>query len=371
MLNLRYGDVSTVMLTGKTTLKSIANELGLSISTVNFALNGKGRISEKTRNLVINKAREMEYEPNLFASKLSTKGILRIVVILPHRNMYFDAVASGIEAYFTEIEQYKVELVFKLCDGYDPDTQLKRLNDCYNDKTDGILLSPISTKPIEDAVKKLSEQGVPIINITNDLPNCNALCYVGQNGTLAGRLAGDLMCRWLKPGSKISILDIASTLAITQERVHSFKEVVQKNEKKFELSENYTFYETSCKKNSLTIEDYAKNMVLNEQPDAVYTNTMRGTVGLGRALASLETEKKILTFGYDANDEIEEMMKNDIIDVTLFQDPFAQGYISLLLMFRLLHTRKQINRRTYFTRTLVLTKSNIAEKDYLNDMFLL
>lgn len=52
------------------TIKTIANELGLSLSAVSKALNNYPDISEATRQLVVNKAVELGYSPNMFARNL-------------------------------------------------------------------------------------------------------------------------------------------------------------------------------------------------------------------------------------------------------------------------------------------------------------
>ena len=65
----------------KVTIKSIAEELGISFSTVAKSLNGSAGINAETRALVVEKAREMGYSPNLFARGLRTNSIKTIAVI--------------------------------------------------------------------------------------------------------------------------------------------------------------------------------------------------------------------------------------------------------------------------------------------------
>lgn len=55
---------------GRVTLKTIAQELGISFSTVARALNGDPRIHPQTRELVENKAQELNYTRNYYAQTL-------------------------------------------------------------------------------------------------------------------------------------------------------------------------------------------------------------------------------------------------------------------------------------------------------------
>ena len=64
------------------TIKSIAKELGVSFSTVSKALNNNPVIKEETRQMVMDKAREMGYTPNSLARSLRSNKSLTISVIL-------------------------------------------------------------------------------------------------------------------------------------------------------------------------------------------------------------------------------------------------------------------------------------------------
>ena len=51
----------------KAQLDDIAKALGISKTTVSRAISGKGRVSEATRNRVLDCIKEMNYSPNMIA----------------------------------------------------------------------------------------------------------------------------------------------------------------------------------------------------------------------------------------------------------------------------------------------------------------
>lgn len=67
---------------GPVTIKSIAEALGISFSTVSKALNGDPAISETTRLAVEKKAKEMNYTRNYFAQSLRQKGSRTVAIIV-------------------------------------------------------------------------------------------------------------------------------------------------------------------------------------------------------------------------------------------------------------------------------------------------
>ena len=79
-------------------LKSIAKQLNLSISTVSRALHNHPDISKETKNRVLNLASELDYHINSIAQGLKKKRTNTIGVIVPEiKHDFFAEVISGIE----------------------------------------------------------------------------------------------------------------------------------------------------------------------------------------------------------------------------------------------------------------------------------
>lgn len=82
----------------KVTIKDIARELGTTYSTVSRALNNAPGIGEEKRKQILAKAREMGYEPNLFARQLRQGESRTIGLIVPRINrVFFSNVIHGVE----------------------------------------------------------------------------------------------------------------------------------------------------------------------------------------------------------------------------------------------------------------------------------
>ena len=83
----------------KTTIRDIANQLGISASTVSKVINGKGSISPELRQKVLAVVEEANYQPNLNAKSLRTKTTNTIGVILPDvTNLFYCYLMKGVEA---------------------------------------------------------------------------------------------------------------------------------------------------------------------------------------------------------------------------------------------------------------------------------
>lgn len=80
------------------TMKDIANELGLSISTVSRALQGNPAIAEETVERVKEIALKLDYFPDSIARNLKTNASATFGVIIPEiRHEFFSSVIDGME----------------------------------------------------------------------------------------------------------------------------------------------------------------------------------------------------------------------------------------------------------------------------------
>lgn len=80
------------------TIKDIARELSISVSTVSRALQNHPDISKRTKQLVQECAHRLNYKPNLMASNLRTCRNTTIGVVIPELNHhFFSSVLDGIE----------------------------------------------------------------------------------------------------------------------------------------------------------------------------------------------------------------------------------------------------------------------------------
>lgn len=68
------------------TIKDVAKLANVSISTVSYALNNTGNVSEETRKKIINAAKELDYKPSGIARSLKTKKTEIIGVFLNNFN---------------------------------------------------------------------------------------------------------------------------------------------------------------------------------------------------------------------------------------------------------------------------------------------
>ncbi|MEN3323253.1 LacI family DNA-binding transcriptional regulator [Mariniflexile soesokkakense] len=145
----------------KTTIYDIAEKLNITAATVSRALNGNSKISEKTRKLVNDTAKEMNYEQNKLALALKSGKSFNVGVIVPRIDTnFFASVIRGIE---DELHPNGYHVI--ICQTHDQENlEIENINSLLNAQVDGILMS-ISNSKLEtnQHFQKLLKKGVPLI----------------------------------------------------------------------------------------------------------------------------------------------------------------------------------------------------------------
>ena len=144
------------------TIGDIAEELGVSKTTISRAISGKGRIGEKTRKRVLSYIEEHNYRPNIIARGLAQNKTFNLGVVLPgDYNVaelpFFQKCMLGITR-VASASGYDVLLSMVTARNT---TQLKRA--VANRKIDGAILT--RTLADDKAMKYLLENGVPFVAI--------------------------------------------------------------------------------------------------------------------------------------------------------------------------------------------------------------
>lgn len=164
--------ITVIAMKRKVTLKQIAKELDVSISTVSKSLRDSSEISEDTRQKVQAFAKLYNYKPNLIALSLKNKKTKTIGIIIPEIvHHFFATVISGIEHVANE-KGYNV-IVCLSDESFDK--EVINMEMLANGSIDGFIMSlSKETQQRKDFhhISEVINQGMPVVmfdRITNDV----------------------------------------------------------------------------------------------------------------------------------------------------------------------------------------------------------
>lgn len=211
------------MTRGKTpTLKSIAERLGVSPSTVSRALSGQGaryRISETTVRAVRDTAAELGFAPNALARGLRLQKTLTIGLVIPDvSNPFFAAIARAVT-----LEARRAGYTIMLCDTQDdPEREAEAVALLRGRQAEGLVVCPVGLSA--EHLPRPGDDEPPVVLVDRYMPDAG-LPYVSSDNA-GGARAG--MAHLLERGHRrIGVLQGLPGTLPNAERLRGVAEAVE------------------------------------------------------------------------------------------------------------------------------------------------
>ncbi|OQD42563.1 LacI family transcriptional regulator [Croceivirga radicis] len=203
----------------KITLKHIAKELEVSISTVSKALKNSEEISRDTKEKIQAFAKLYNYRPNNIAVSLKNKRTKNIGVIIPDIvHHFFTTVISGVEK---EANSKGYNVIVCLSDE-SFDKEVINMEMLANGSIDGFIMSLSSEtqqKKDYNHLKEVTDQGIPLVlfdRVTQSV-DCDKVIIDDQLG------AYEATKKLLNQGKrKIALITVDDYLSVGTERTKGF-----------------------------------------------------------------------------------------------------------------------------------------------------
>ncbi len=142
------------------TIKDIAKELGISISTVSRALKDNPDIKEETRKKVQEYAKSHNYKPNIMAMNLRNQRSNIIGVIMPQFvHYYFSSILSGIENIAAQ-KGYQI-IIAQSSDQYRKEVDI--VHSFIESRVCGVIASLAKETTKYTHYQELIDNGIPVI----------------------------------------------------------------------------------------------------------------------------------------------------------------------------------------------------------------
>jgi len=169
-----------------TTMKRIAAELGVSITTVSKVLNNREDIGHATRARVLAKVAELGYQPNAVARSLTLRRTSTLGVVIPDlMYSFFVEVVAGLET-IASARGYGL----LLCSSNENAAKERAEIDLLRQRqVDGIVLASVNASGNTDLLKRLGSLGIGLVMIDRDDHPAVKCDRVLTDDLKAGRLA--------------------------------------------------------------------------------------------------------------------------------------------------------------------------------------
>ncbi len=187
----------------KVTVHKLAEVTGMSPATIDRVLNDRPGVRARTRERVLAAARNLGYRPDAAENSALTPGF--DVLLPPADNVFMvrlrDAIVARANAVGVNVRVAHLELSAQAYA-----EALRR-----ETTSEGVALIAPDHPEVREALRALSQRGVPVFTMISDLPGLPRTGYIGTDNHAAGRLVGQLVSRFLGPDPGPAALFVGTT----------------------------------------------------------------------------------------------------------------------------------------------------------------
>lgn len=320
------------------TLKELAVQIGCSPSTLDRVLNNRGSVSAKTRARILESVNASGFQINSTGKALAMQNKMKFGIIVSADlsakvNSLFPRIYEGMRCGVEALSQTGAEFHFRDLKSGTAAEQVQAIQSLIEAGVAAIAISfEDDHQELHEAIERGIEKGVKFIPYYNACPNrTNAHKFffdMGIDQLREGRVAAELMARFLGEKGKIVLFSGLMRNCVHQNRIDAAYDEVKKNHP------------------GITIIDVIRNAHPAERITNQFEEVLDGCADLAGVIAScgnnwaigsiLERRGlcgKVVSIMFDKTLKVEEQLKAGVIDCVIGQDLKKLGYNTVLALY--------------------------------------
>ncbi len=291
------------------TLKEIAHQAGLSLATIDRAINSRPGVKPSTRKRVKQALRELKSQQDQIFM-VGRKFMIDVLVEAPDR--FTELLRGALEAELQALNPAVFRCRFHMEEVIQPERIASQLRQIGLRGSHGVILKAPDLPEIVEAVDALVQKGIPVITVVTDLPHSKRLAYVGIDNRAAGETAAYLIGTWLsQPKATVLVTLSSAGFRGEEEREMGFRKALRQDYPHLNLVE----VSGGFGKNQATGELVAHALRQNPNICAVYSV---GGANIAVLQAFKECDRKLHVFiAHDLDVDNLKLLKQQRINAVL------------------------------------------------------
>ena len=353
-----------VVMLKRPTIHQIAQELGVSRSTIYKVINDSTGIRSEMRSRVVRALERYGYRPECPAVSECEPDRVRIAFVAfatppleRFPTTYLDHIRMGLQRAQDRCKErgINVEVDFQ-APAIEPRSEqaaaLDRLRRA--DAADGYIVMPAGDRILESIIDHLVADNVPVITVNRDIPTSHRICYVGCDYVTSGRLAAELLGKTAAPGRLLTLIghepesmaiDINDRMVGFRSRIADYRHHVVSPPHKFS--------------GRAELCGYLKREIATQTVSGIYDVT--GNLhAVGDFLLEHSLQDEISVVGFDLYPETVDYLRRGALTAVIFQDMARQSSIATEMLVEYIRLARRPRESIVHTPLEVVMAENVT-----------
>lgn len=303
------------------TLKKIAELAGVSVGTVDRAMNNRKGVNQEVARRIKEIADSVGYVPNTVAKGLVArrKEVKIGVMIHTPRHAFIEELLAGIQAASDKFQDYGVEIITRYGEGYDADSQIKMIDELVMEGINALAIIPLNDRRVVRKLEELKEKGITVALMVSDI-DVDCLAYVGCDLYRGGRIIGGLAGMLGSGTGKVVYCTAPLEILGNVRRLEGLRDILRERYPGIGLSGVCELQNDDL----VAYREAVKELKKYRDADTIVVTT-GCTKGVLSAIQETDFDKKVNIITLDLAESVTEAMSKGVVQATVVQHPFLQG----------------------------------------------
>lgn len=346
-------------MTEKIRIKDIAERAGVSVGTVDRVLHERPNVSKPAREKVEKALKEMNYQPNVYASALAYNKSYRFVMLVPQHESeaYWEEVEQGVRKAVEARRDFHLDMEMLYYKRFDNDSFVQEYTKCLDSNPDGVIIVPIGLEVTRDFTDQLHARSIPFVLLDSYMPDLRPLSFFGQDSFCSGYFAARMLMLIAGNDTEIMLMKQMKDGRVTSKqqanREVGFRHYMHDHFPSTEIVELILpFNGTRTEYDQMLKEFFEAHPAVH---NCIALNSKSHIVG---EYLLRNNKRDVQIMGYDMVAKNAECLRQGSISFVIAQHGYQQGYCCVDTLFKAIVLKKKVQPVNYMPIEL-LTKENV------------
>lgn len=343
----------------KIRIKDIAERAGVSVGTVDRVIHKRPNVSKKALEKVEKALKEMNYQPNMYASALAYNKEYTFVVILPihEQEAYWEEIEKGARRAEDQRRDFHINVRLFHFDRTTPESFLTIANECLKLNPDGVVVVPTDLETTRQFTDKLHDDSIPFILLDSYMPDLKPLTFFGQDSFQSGYFAARMLTLIAGKEKEIMLMKQTKDGKVTSKqqanREVGFRHYMTDHFPSIKITEVELPIGGTRKQFDPILENF-----FTTHPQIHHCITLNSKAHIVGEFLLRTNRRDVQIMGYDVVERNAKCLREGSVSFLICQHAYMQGFSCIDTLFRAIVLKKKVDPVNYMPIEL-LTKENM------------
>ena len=343
----------------KIRIKDIAERAGVSVGTVDRVLHERPNVSKTAREKVEKALKEMNYQPNMYASALAYNKSYTFYLLIPKHESeaYWEEIEEGAKKCEETRRDFHIDVEIRFYERSNEESFREMSKEILEAQPEGVIVVPSSLAVTRELTEQLHHKSIPFILLDSYMPDLRPLSFFGQDSFCSGFFSAKMLMMIASGEKEVMLM-----------RQTKDGKVVSKQQDNREVGFRHYmhdhFPQVEIKVLDLplngTRNEYVKMLerYFAEHPDTHHCITMTSKAHIVGDFLLKTNRRDVQIMGYDMVEKNAHCLREGSISFLIAQHAYMQGYYCVDTLFQAIVLKKKVTTVNYMPIELLM-KENV------------